>query len=376
MRNNDKRLRATHGVVCHRPDERLGYFGWPSLARMDDGALAVVSSGLRQWHICPWGKTVLNISRDDGATWSAPRVIRDTPIDDRDAGVISLGGRRLLAATFSSDPRPFADEPAAARGMADTWRPHLATLTDAIVQPHMGSWVLLSDDGGDTWSAPVSAPASAPHGPVRLRNGDLLYLGKDARDLSAASIIAAHSIDDGRTWRTLCELPVHPATIAANYHEPHVVELPNGRLIGLIRLENAGQSDVTQAGLVNFSMLQTTSDDGGNSWTVPQPARDALGHPFHGSPPHLIRHASGALICVYSFRQHPYGQRAMLSWDDGLSWSTDWIIRDDGPSWDLGYPASVELGDGSVLTVYYQQVRAAEPCAILWSRWQVPARLA
>lgn len=374
MTNNDKRLRATHGVVCHLPDERLGYFGWPSLARMDDGALAVVSSGFRHWHICPWGKTVLNISHDEGVTWSAPRVIRDTPIDDRDAGITSLGGRRLLVATFSSDPRPFADEPAAPREMADSWRPHLATLTDAVVQPHVGSWVLLSDDGGDTWSAPIIAPSSAPHGPVRLRNGDLLYLGKDARDLSTASIIAARSSDGGRTWRTLCELPVYPGTVSANYHEPHAVELPDGRLLGLIRIENAGQSDVTRAGLVNFSMMQTASDDGGVTWSTPQAVRDAQGQPFHGSPPQLIRHSSGALICVYSFRQQPYGQRAMLSWDDGATWSTNWIIRDDGPSWDLGYPASTELTDGSILTVYYQQARAGEPCAILSSRWQLPAR--
>jgi hypothetical protein len=62
----------------------------------------------------------------------------------------------------------------------------------------------------------------------------------------------------------------------------------------------------------------------------------------------------------------------MISRDDGATWDAHWIIRDDGPTWDLGYPASVELADGSVFTVYYQQVRAGEPCAILWSRWRLP----
>ncbi len=373
MSSSDKHLNARHGVVSHLPQEKHGYFGWPSIARMDDGALAVVSSGLRHWHICPWGKTVLNISQDDGESWSLPRVIRDTPIDDRDAGIISLGGRKLLVATFSSDPRPFADDPAAPREMAETWRAHLATLTEAQIAPHAGSWVLLSEDAGETWSKPIAAPASAPHGPVRLRDGSLIYLGKDASDMLKEQIVAARSHDDGRSWRMLSKVPLYPGTAAASYHEPHLVELPTGRLLGLIRVENAGHdADVGAAGLVHFSMVQSESDDGGASWSMPRLVRDLGGMPFHGSPPHLIRHSSGALICVYSFRQQPFGQRAMISRDDGATWDAHWIVRDDGPTWDLGYPASVELTDGSLMTVYYQQVRAGEPCAILWSRWQLP----
>jgi len=38
-----KRLDAEHGVVCRVPGERLGYFGWPTVARLDDGTLAVAS---------------------------------------------------------------------------------------------------------------------------------------------------------------------------------------------------------------------------------------------------------------------------------------------------------------------------------------------
>ncbi len=48
------------------------------------------------------------------------------------------------------------------------------------------------------------------------------------------------------------------------------------------------------------------------------------------------------------------------------------MLRDDGPDGDLGYPASVELPDGSLFTVYYQKVRAGEPCSLLWTRWGLP----
>ena len=45
----------------------------------------------------------------------------------------------------------------------------------------------------------------------------------------------------------------------------------------------------------------------------------------------------------------------MLSDDEGdtCDMGNEIVIRDDGLHWDLGYPASVQLQDGRVLTVYY-----------------------
>ena len=38
----------------------------------------------------------------------------------------------------------------------------------------------------------------------------------------------------------------------------------------------------------------------------------------------------------------------------------------DGPDGDLGYPATVELSDGSLFTVYYQKVVGYGKCSLLW----------
>jgi hypothetical protein len=122
-------------------------------------------------------------------------------------------------------------------------------------------------------------------------------------------------------------------------------------------------------GIPPFSMMQTDSIDSGRTWSVPKP----LG--FHGSPPHLMRHSSGAILLTYGYRQSPFGQRVAFSRDDGATWEHDWIIRDDGPDFDLGYPSTVELGDGSLLTVCYQKAAANEKCSLLWSRWRLPADL-
>ena len=62
----------------------------------------------------------------------------------------------------------------------------------------------------------------------------------------------------------------------------------------------------------------------------------------------------------------------MLSYDEGESWEAGYVLRDDGPDGDLGYPAGVELPDGSLFTVYYQKVREGEPCSLLWTRWVLP----
>ena len=66
------------------------------------------------------------------------------------------------------------------------------------------------------------------------------------------------------------------------------------------------------------------------------------------------------------------GQRVSLSRDDGKTWEHDFIIRDDGPHFDLGYPSTVELPGGELFTVYYQKTAADEKCSLLWSRWSLP----
>ena len=86
------KLPAEHGIVCSLPDQTFGYFGWPSVARLGGDTLVAVASGLRNEHICPFGRTVLLVSRDEGRSWSSPRVINvDTPQQLR---------RRDLAAGF------------------------------------------------------------------------------------------------------------------------------------------------------------------------------------------------------------------------------------------------------------------------------------
>ncbi len=363
------RLPAEHGVVCRLPNERLGYFGWPTVARLDNGTLLVASSGLRTEHICPWGKTVLNTSTDAGRTWSPPRVIQDSMIDDRDAGVVALGGNKALVTWFTSDTREYLGDRWPAGPERRAWEAAFATWTDEEVHRLLGSWCMVSNDGGATWGAKTRVPVTTPHGPICLRSGALLYLGKQYgtwEERASGDIVAATSHDGGLSWKALGTVPIYTGTDQVNYHEPHVVELPSGRLVGMIRIQDHGGKNLSDSGIPTFSMMQTESDDGGRTWTPARP----LG--FHGSPPHLVRHSSGTLVLTYGYRLAPFGQRVAISRDDGVTWDHDWVVRDDGPDHDLGYPSTVELADKTLLTVYYQKAAAGEKCSLLWSRWRLP----
>jgi hypothetical protein len=96
-------------------------------------------------------------------------------------------------------------------------------------------------------------------------------------------------------------------------------------------------------------LWETFSDDRGRTWA------DPIETPLWGFPPHLLLLSDGRVLVTYGYRREPFGQRACIS-EDGLNWdrSQEIIIRDDAPNKDLGYPASIELEPGKVLTVYYQ----------------------
>ena len=75
------------------------------------------------------------------------------------------------------------------------------------------------------------------------------------------------------------------------------------------------------------------------------------GVPSCGVPAHVLQLKSGSIVCAYGYRRAPFGVRVAFS-ADGETWE-ERILRDDGEHGDLGYPASVQLADERILTVYY-----------------------
>src|SRR6478672_5469990 len=70
-------------VISFQPEY---YHGWPTVVRRQNGELWVSWSGGRAGHVCPFGQVLSMTSKDDGQTWTYPRVLLDSAIDDRDSG--------------------------------------------------------------------------------------------------------------------------------------------------------------------------------------------------------------------------------------------------------------------------------------------------
>jgi hypothetical protein len=67
----------------------------------------------------------------------------------------------------------------------------------------------------------------------------------------------------------------------------------------------------------------------------------------------------------------PFGNQARISSDQGRTWSEPLTISADGEGYDLGYPATVELADGALLTVWYEFQKAAGKAVLRQAKWKV-----
>ena len=341
-------MRSEKRVICSNPDSMFKYFAWPSVARLDDKTLAMVCSGFRLKHICPFGKAVICYSRDGGETWTRPAPVIDTPLDDRDGGITPFGNGRVIVTSFNNRiARQRIWNEKANNPLINAYLDLAEQLGNEA--DYLGSTYKISNDGGCTFGELKRSPVTAPHGPCRLNDGSLLYVGRrfnadDKFDDGSTPYIQVLRLNDKDEFEPLSYIENIPSPSGTGFVyscEPHSIQLESGRIVVHIRV---------QEGSGCFTTFQSVSDDGGHTFSKPVQLLGKLG----GAPAHLLRHSSGALISAYGYREAPYGVRVMISRDDALTWDTDYVLYDEGYSSDLGYPASVELPDGRILTVFYE----------------------
>lgn len=350
---DDKNKNATiieTKTLCKQTDR---YIGWPTIAKTKSNELLVTFSGNRDAHVCPYGITQMIRSKDNGKTWSTTETINNTPLDDRDAGILETNQGTLLVSWFTSlafeNPKFYKIHP--------EWERHDEKLNKETKQQWLGNWTRRSTDMGKSWEEPVKQIVSAPHGPIVLADSSLLYVGTG--EINSQRFIGVEvSQDDGQSWKLISTIEIPEGDSIKYYSEPHVVETSDGNLVAMFRYNPED---------VSLSYLhQSESFDGGKSWTV------AHKTPVWGYPPHLLQLSNGWLLAVYGVRRKPYSERACLSKDQGKSWDIEnEIILSLSASGDLGYPSSVQLDDGSIFTVYYQIDQPGEKTCLMATHWKL-----
>ena len=358
-----------HKIVSRITDGPFRYQAWPTVTKAKNGTLLLGVAGHRQGHFCPFGKNYLYESYDEGESWVGPRIINESYLDNRDVGLLAWGEQNLLMCSVTHSPEQYEmwDSRAGihphykirtplALGLRETWN----ALPKEELERH--SFVRVSHDNGKTWSERKNAPVFAPHGPAILEDGGILYIGrKFDLDRTNYDILAYISYDEGVTWEYLSKLPYPDSFKDELLSEPFAIRLKNGEIFAAVRSESTAIYPARET----LKIYTTRSADGGKTWSQPQLLD------LHGAPPHLLEHSSGALILAYSRRKAPMGEYVRVSYDNGVTWSKDTCISPPPPDWDHGYPTSVELSNGDILTTYYQKCDGDDYNSIHSVRWNL-----
>lgn len=357
----------------------LNYHGWPTVCKGEDGTL-YASASLRISHIDPFGAVVFYESHDNGETWSEPRIIADTVLDDRDSGVIYLGDGKILVNWFSHNASNYLQNPDYVG-----WMQKVTVQQALAVQNRWqdsdpsellgGSFVILSEDGGKTWGEPVRVPVKAPHGMTLAQDGKTLqFFGvpsanwhlSGATGLQSGYAYLFTSTDCGKTWTQKGSVML-PTDLGENtfYDEGYCIQLKDGSYLAAVRVE---RSDFG-----HWTICVTRSADG-VTWEYPEVMASSYVDVVSGSPPHLLQLSSGVVLVSYSCRNgKSCGSRGRLSFDGGKTWGEEFIIciSAQPKNGDLGYPSTVELSDGTLLTTYYQAYGKDPHPSLLYTKWRL-----
>ena len=367
-------------------EKTMTYHGWPTMCKLPNGDLMAVASGGRESHVCPFGRIYCYRSTDGGLTWSEPQILSAGPLDDRDCGVsVAADGSILInyftSTAFTTLAKYFAYRndpvlwPEKQQEMlrechhliefSDGWLEKMKEINlDTLFREH-GFWMLRSTDNGHTWSKKYAVPVNNVHGPTLLKDGSLLWVGKEHSGTFVQlatfgpKVKAYASYDNGLTWQVQSCLPDAPGLDHSGFAEVSSVQTDEGMIIAQIRCFcNTGCMGETYT-------LQTESNDGGRTWGPYRKVCD-------GYPSHMLSLADGRVLTTYGWRQKPFGIRCRFGLDLPLRfWEEEIILTDDGDSLDLGYPSSVQLDDGSFVTLWYQFRNATGMASLRWLKWRI-----
>ena len=187
---------------------------------------------------------------------------------------------------------------------------------------------------------------------VTLGNGDIVLGGyASARNGQRSISFVARSSDGGRTWSA-------PVIIANGHCEPALSDAGDGRMLAILRGEDQGTE----------GLWHSESPDAGMSWSKPGKIASE-----QEAPGEVIQLQDGRYLLTFGKRvsqftdaalrplvedqreTYPaYGIYALVS-KDGTEWKAEdrRQLMGGTSAGSCGYPSSIQLDDGTIVTVYY-----------------------
>ena len=312
-------------------------------------------------------------SQDGGSTWSVEPMPAPSPGGAGFSADEHMTPEIQVATAIRQGRQPL---PAPCPGDIDFTHPDFAWM---CARTGLGkgtvAWFYLSTDRCRSWQGPYRLPSFGLAG-IEARTDVLVTGPREALVFLTASkrtggegsgVICAHTRDGGQSFE-------RKAWVARSRGEGFKIMPATVRLDGE-ELRCAVRCQTEKTGRIEVY----ASPDLGQSWRLlscPVQFKTRI-----SNPPTLTCLPGGRLALVYGYRAQPYGIRARISSDGGATWGggigvpaeedfrAEIRLREDGASPDLGYPRTILLPGGDLLTVYYFNTSPLGERHIAATRW-------
>jgi hypothetical protein len=314
-----------------------GVCAWPNLTRLPDGT--IIATLFNQPTHGGWeGDLDCWASTDDGGTWTfrgrpGPHEAGTTRMNCA-AGLAANGDLLVLCSGWDGRAAPYGQS-----------KPFAESNT-------LCAWICRSSDQARTWRRTGELPGLPERGTlipfgriVIAGDGTLraaVYASDKHHDEKRTAVYMLVSRDDGVTWQVLSK-------IAESGNETALLPLAQGRWLALSRMS---------------CLSLYASSDNGDTWDLEGPL--TLPRQFPGD---LLRLADGRIVATYGNRNaNNFGVDTRISRDGGVTWGPPARVS-AMPSGDGGYPSSVQLADGRILTAFYCQISGKHHYEMFVSTW-------